>query len=190
MNHASFSAKRRKRAHFATPEFDLTALSRLTGGCTVADFFDIDQGRGPYVMRSGSSGCKSNCEWRSIEQHAPTLTSSGLLMRNERTGREWRVPTDDMAKLRSLAALPTSHTKDATARRCAVARAVDGKVSREIAKTAQCDALNCSCGGSCFFLRGSSLVFFFLVMVWVVSRGGEIGRPRTRGGQGAVFRAN
>ena len=134
VNHASFSAERRKRAYFATPEFDLTALSRLTGGCTVADFFDIDQGRGPYVMRSGSSGCKSNCEWHSIEQHAPTLTSNGLLMRNERTGREWRVPNDDMAKLRSLAALPTSHTNDATARRCAVARAVDGKVSDEIAK--------------------------------------------------------
>ena len=134
VNHASFSAERRKRAYFASPEFDLTALSRLTGGCTVAEFFDIDQGRGPYVMRSGSSGCKSNCEWRCIEQHAPTLTSNGLLMRNERTGREWRVPTDDMAKLRSLAALPTSHTNDATARRCAVARAVDGKVSDEIAK--------------------------------------------------------
>ena len=134
VNHSSFSAERRKRAYFASPEFDLTALSRLTGGCTVAEFFDIDQGRGPYVMRSGSSGCKSNCEWHSIEQHAPTLTSNGLLMRNERTGREWRVPTDDMAKLRSLAALPTSHTNDATARRCAVARAVDGKVSDEIAK--------------------------------------------------------
>ena len=134
VNHASFSAERRKRAYFASPEFDLTALSRLTGGCTVAEFFDIDQGCGPYVMRSGSSGCKSNCEWHSIEQHAPTLTSNGLLMRNERTGREWRVPTDDMAKLRSLAALPTSHTNDATARRSAVARAVDGKVSNEIAK--------------------------------------------------------
>ena len=41
-------------------------------------------------MRSGSSGSKSNCAWLSIEQQAPTLTSNGLLMRNERTGAEWR----------------------------------------------------------------------------------------------------
>ena len=134
VNHDTFSAERRKRAYFASPEFDLTALSRLTGGCTVAEFFDIDQGCGPYVMRSGSSGCKSNCEWHSIEEHAPTLTSNGLVMRNERTKREWRVPNDSMAELRSLAALPKSQVKDVTARRCAVARAVDGKVSQEIAR--------------------------------------------------------
>ena len=60
VNHASFSAERRKRAYFATQEFDLTALSRLTGSCTVAEFFDIDQRCGPYAMRSGASGCKSN----------------------------------------------------------------------------------------------------------------------------------
>ena len=59
VNHASFSAERRKRAYFATPEFDLTALSRLTGGCTVADFFDIDQGRGPYVRSSISAASKT-----------------------------------------------------------------------------------------------------------------------------------
>ena len=134
VNHASFSAERRKRAYFASAEFDLTALTRLTGTCTVAEFFDIDQGRGPYLMRSGSSGSKSNCVWLSIDQQAPTLTSNGLLMRNERTGAEWRVPSDDTAKLRSLAALPKSTTADVTARRCAVARAVDGKVSREIAR--------------------------------------------------------
>ena len=134
VNHASFSAEKRKRAYFATHQFDLTALERLTGSCTVAEFFDIDQDRGPYAMRSGSSGCKSNCEWHSVERYAPTLTSNGLLMRNERTGRKWRVPSDATAKLRSLAALPTSDTKDATARRCAVARAVDGKVSQEIAR--------------------------------------------------------
>ena len=134
LSHASFSAEKRKRAYFATHQFDLTALERLTGGCTVAEFFDIDQDRGPYTMRSGSSGCKSNCEWHSVEQRAPTLTSNGLLMRNERTGREWRVPSDATAKLRSLAALPTSVTKDVAARRCAVARAVDGKVSQEIAR--------------------------------------------------------
>ena len=56
VDHASFSAERRKRAYFASAEFDLTALTRLTGTCTVAEFFDIDQGRGPYLMRSGSSG--------------------------------------------------------------------------------------------------------------------------------------
>ena len=134
VNHASFSAERRKRAYFATQEFDLTALSRLTGSCTVAEFFDIDERCGPYAMRSGSSGCKSNCEWHSIEEHAPTLTSNGLVMRNERTKREWRVPNDSMAELRSLAALPKSQVKDVTARRCAVARAVDGKVSQEIAR--------------------------------------------------------
>jgi hypothetical protein len=39
-----------------------------------------------------------------------------------------------MAKLRSLAVLPTSVTKDVIARRSAVARAVDGKVSQEIAR--------------------------------------------------------
>ena len=85
-------------------------------------------------MRSDSSGCKSNCEWHSVERHTPALTSNGLLVRNERTGLEWRVPSDKGAKLRSLAALPTSVTKDAAARRCAVARAVDGKVSQEIAR--------------------------------------------------------
>ena len=55
-------------------------------------------------------------------------------MQNERTGREWRVPSDATAKLRSLSALPMNDTKDATARRCAVVKAVDGKVSREIAR--------------------------------------------------------
>ena len=85
-------------------------------------------------MRSGSPGCKSNCEWHSVERHAPALTSNGLLMRNERTGREWRVPSDTMAKLRSLAVLPTSVTQDLAARRCAVARAVDGKAPQEIAR--------------------------------------------------------
>ena len=79
VNHASFSAENRKRAYFASAEFDLTALTRLTGTCTVAEFFDIDQGRGPYFMRSGSSGSKSNCVWLSIDQQAPTtLTSNGL----------------------------------------------------------------------------------------------------------------
>ena len=134
VHHASVSTERRKRAYFATHQFDLTALRRLTGSCTVAEFFDIDQGRGLYAMRSGSSGCKSNCEWHSVEQHAPTLTSNGLLMRNERAGCAWRVPSDATAKLRSLAALPTSDTNDVTARRCAVARAVDGKVPQEIAR--------------------------------------------------------
>ena len=56
VNHAAFSAEKRKRAYFATHQFDLTALERLTGSCTVAEFFDIDQERGPYAMRSGSSG--------------------------------------------------------------------------------------------------------------------------------------
>ena len=131
MDHASFSAERRKRAYFASREFDLSALGRLTGSCTVAEFFDIDPG--PYLMRSGSSGCKSNCEWLPIDRPAPTLTSNGLLMRNARTGREWRVPSEDTARLRSLAALPKSKTNDITARRCAVARAIDGKVPCEIA---------------------------------------------------------
>ena len=86
LNHAPFSAEKRKRAYFATHQFDLTtALERLTGSCTVAEFFDINQERGPYAMRSGSSGSKSNCEWHSVERHAPTRTSNGLLMRNERT---------------------------------------------------------------------------------------------------------
>ena len=85
-------------------------------------------------MRSGSSGSKSNCVWLSIDQQAPTLTSNGLLMRNECTGSEWRVPSDDTVKLRSLAALPKSTSADVTARHCAVARAVDGKVSHEIAR--------------------------------------------------------
>ena len=134
VNHASFSAERRTRAYFASAEFDLTALMRLTSTCTVAEFFDIGQGRGPYLMRSGSSGSKSNCAWLFIDQQAPTLASNGLLMRNERTGSEWRGPSDDTAKLRSLSALPKSTTPDVTARRCAVARAVDGKVSREIAR--------------------------------------------------------
>ena len=53
VNHSSFSAENRKRAYFASAEFDLTALTSLTGSCTVAEFFDIDQGRGPYLMRSG-----------------------------------------------------------------------------------------------------------------------------------------
>ena len=110
VNHASCSAENRKRAYFATHQFDLAAMSRLAGSCTVAEFFDIDQDRGPYAMRSGSSGYKSNCEWHSVEQHAPTLTPNGLLMRNERTGFIWRVPSDATAKLRSLVALPTSDT--------------------------------------------------------------------------------
>ena len=42
VNHASFSAEKRKRAYFTSAEFDLTALARLTGTCTVAEFFDID----------------------------------------------------------------------------------------------------------------------------------------------------
>ena len=58
-------------------------------------------------------------------EQAPTLTSNGLLMAYVR-----RVPSDDTAKLRSPAALPKSTTADGTARRWAVARAVDGKVSR------------------------------------------------------------
>jgi hypothetical protein len=118
-NHASFSAENRKRAYFASTEFDLTALTRLTGTCTVAEFFDIDQGRGPYLMRSGSgsSGSKSNCAWLSIDQQAPALTSNGLhMMRNKRTGSEWRVPSNDTTKLRSLAALPKSTAADVTAR--------------------------------------------------------------------------
>ena len=40
LNHASFSAEKRKRAYFATHQFDLAALERLTGNCTVAEFFD------------------------------------------------------------------------------------------------------------------------------------------------------
>ena len=63
VNHASFSADRHKRAYFASAEFDLIALARLTGTCTAAEFFDIDQARGPCLMRSGSSGSKSNCAW-------------------------------------------------------------------------------------------------------------------------------
>ena len=42
VNHPSLSAEKRKRAYFASAEFDLTALARLTGTCTVAEFFDID----------------------------------------------------------------------------------------------------------------------------------------------------
>ena len=43
VNHASFSAERRKRAYFATQEFDLTALSRLTAGrwCLSAPQFEL-----------------------------------------------------------------------------------------------------------------------------------------------------
>ena len=47
LNHAPFSAEKRNRTYFATHQFDLTALVRLTGSCTVAEFFDIDQDRGP-----------------------------------------------------------------------------------------------------------------------------------------------
>ena len=45
-----------------------------------------------------------------------------------------RCPSDDTAKLRSLAALPKSTTADVTARRCAVAMVVDGKVLHEVAR--------------------------------------------------------
>ena len=85
-------------------------------------------------MRSGSSDSKSNCDWLSIDQQAPTLTPNWLLMRNDRIGSERRILSDDTAKLRSLSALPKGTTADATARRCAVARAVGGKVSREIVR--------------------------------------------------------
>ena len=98
VNHASFSAENRKRAYFASAEFGPTVLTRLTGTCTVAEFFDIDQGRGPYLTRSGSSGSKPNCAWLFIDQQASILTSNGLLMQKVRTGLEWRVPSDDTAK--------------------------------------------------------------------------------------------
>ena len=62
LNHASFSAEKRKRAYFATHQFDVTALERLTGSCTAAEFFDIGQDRGPCAMRSGSPGFKPNYE--------------------------------------------------------------------------------------------------------------------------------
>ena len=52
VNHASFSAENRKRTCFESAEFDLTALARLTDTCTVAELFDIDQGRGPSTLTS------------------------------------------------------------------------------------------------------------------------------------------
>ena len=64
--------------YFASTEFDLTALARLTGTCTVAEFFDIDQGRGPYLMRSGSSGSKSTCAYaEGFAENTPHNAANG-----------------------------------------------------------------------------------------------------------------
>ena len=89
-----------------------------------------------------------------------------LLMRNKRTGWKWRVPSNATAKLRSLAALPTSDTKDVTARRCAVTRAVDGKVSQEIAR--QLSAMR----------RPVHVTAHFILEKIVVGRGFFFGRGR------------
>ena len=51
VNHASFSAEKRKRAYFASAEFDLTALTRLTGTCTVAEFFDIESTKNVFFTK-------------------------------------------------------------------------------------------------------------------------------------------
>ena len=53
-----FTAEHRKRAYFASPEFDLTKLTELDGGCTVEEWFKLDAKNGPCEMRSGTSGTK------------------------------------------------------------------------------------------------------------------------------------
>lgn len=55
---ANFSGEHRKRAYFSSPEFDLTKLKSLTGGCTVEEWFHLDPAVGPYEMRSDTSGSK------------------------------------------------------------------------------------------------------------------------------------
>ena len=130
---ANFSGEHRNRAYFSSPEFDLTKLQSLTGGCTVEEWFHLDPAAGPYEMRSGTSGSKATARWHGVARPAPTLTSNGLLARNVRTGEEWRVPTEAMESLRGLPALPATQVPSISARRAAAARAVSGAVSREIA---------------------------------------------------------
>ena len=116
---ANFSGERRKRAYFSSPEFDLTKLQSLTGGCTVEEWFHLDPAAGPYEMRSGTSGSKATARWHGVARPAPTLTSNGLLARNVRTGEEWRVPTQAKESLRGLPALPPTQVPSISARRAA-----------------------------------------------------------------------
>ena len=119
-----FTAEQRKRAYFASPEFDLTKLAELDGGCTVEEWFKLDAKNVPYEMRSGSSGTKESTTWHSVARRAPTFTSNGPIARNVRTGEVRRVPTKAMEALRSLPALPAS-LKPAVLVRCqAASRAV------------------------------------------------------------------
>jgi len=52
----------------------------LKGTCTVAEFFGIDQGRGPYLMRSGSSDSKSNCAYMPLNVPAIGAGMQGMTM--------------------------------------------------------------------------------------------------------------
>ena len=73
LNHAPFSAETRKRAYFATHQFDLTALECLTGSCTVAEFFDIDQDRVVHApcaaARQVASGTASGTQKSGMHRH-------------------------------------------------------------------------------------------------------------------------
>jgi len=72
-----FIAEQRKRAYFASPEFDLTKLAELDGGCTVEEWYKLDAKNGSYEMRSGSSGTTESATWNNVARRAPTLTSHG-----------------------------------------------------------------------------------------------------------------
>ena len=63
-----FTAEQRKRAYFASPEFDLTKLTELDEGCTVEEWFKLDAKNGPYEMQSWSSGTKEPTTWHSKER--------------------------------------------------------------------------------------------------------------------------
>ena len=103
INSGRFTAEQHKRAYFASPEFDLTKLAELDGGCTVEEWFKLDAKNGSYEMRSRSSGTKESTTWNNVARRAPTLTSNGLIARNVRTGDLlWRVPTKAMEALRGV----------------------------------------------------------------------------------------
>ena len=103
------TAEQRKRAHFASPEFDLTKLTELDGGCTVEEWFKLDAKNGPYEMRSGSSGTVNRAKITQLLSRIVIFTGtfSGVLT-TETNGHGGASPSSRRAAPTAAAAAATT----------------------------------------------------------------------------------
>ena len=152
VNHASFSAENRKRAYFATHQFDLTALSRLTGSELNSRRVLRHRSR-LWSIRHAQRFVRFQVELRvALRRAACTDTDIERAADAKRADWVYSARTERCHREASEPCGPADERHKGCHRSALRRRQSRGREGATGDRTtAQCDALSCSCDGTFSF---------------------------------------